>query len=202
MTSLADKPHLKRNLQRDLLRFSRRFMKVSLKCYWCKAIVRNQHGLASVLTWKPILLPHELLGAIYLFDGDLLDSTLGDVNAASTYWWEVIRSSPPWFKEHKRYADIKRNPKAWRPLKLFGDDARLGKTRSILVVHMFSPCASRKATSMSELPIFIRNGVDIIPGVTDRDLWECLHWSFRILESNVYPKHGFYGEPLTGFRRV
>ena len=164
--------------------------------------MRKNLGLGSEGRAKPVLLPHEVLGLLYKYKRSRFHKIMGTAEAAFDYWWEIIRINPVWFQEHPHRLEILAAPAKWLPAKVFGDDGRVGKTRSLMCVHFYSPIGTERRTERCKMPSIIRNAVDAIKGVTDRPLWAAKCWSWRCLAANKYPRTGH--EPsvkLTGWRK-
>jgi hypothetical protein len=188
--------------QRDLVRYSKRCSGVRLQL-WHVGTVRRRHGdSASTSVLKPVLLPHELLSWLFRYDVNKFYRIMGTPEDAFVFWWEVRRTSPTWFAEHEFRDAIKADPYNWFPLKLFGDEIRIGKLRAMLVVHMFSAVGRERKTEYAKLPCFLNTLMDNIDSVTDAPMWQAVCWSWRCLAMNKFPSTGPNDEALTGWRKA
>ena len=149
-----------------------------------------------------MLLIHELPGWPYRFDLKRFHHIMGDALAASHYWWEVRRHDPTWFRDHPHRTAILADPDKWLPAKMFGDDAKVGKCRAILVAHVFSAIGKERRTAFCKLPTIVRNSIDTIKDLTDGPLWDAVVWSWECLARNEFPhtRHDS-AELLTGWRK-
>ena len=87
----------------------------------------------------PILLPHELLHAIYQTSEALFNNAiLGGCSSAdfAEYWRRV--QSEPWFEPHQFRDAVLDSPDKAIPLKVWGDEAPITKTNAekMLVVEV------------------------------------------------------------------
>ena len=144
----------KDNAQRDLVRYSKKCSGARVQLYWVKCVVRNQDGLASVCRRKPILPIHELLGWLDRFDHDRFSRIMGTPEQCSEFWWEQMRANQTWFRQHPCHSSIVRNPEKWIPIKLFGDEGRVGKYKAILAVHLYNLLRSTCNNEFLKLQVF------------------------------------------------
>jgi hypothetical protein len=98
-------------------------------------VARKVSGLANEIRSKPIILPHELIGALYKADKQRFHCIFETPDAARDSPWDVRKHNPTWWREHPFHDSILDVSKHWFPGEVFGDDARVGKRRAILVVH-------------------------------------------------------------------
>ena len=184
------------------MRSSKRDSGVRLEVYWVDCIVRRNCGLATETKRKPVLLLHELLGWLWRKDRARFTKILGSADDAAIYWWEVRRHNPTWFREHRYHDAIMRAPRHWLPMKLFGDDARVGKFKAIFVLHAYSAITRERKTRFCKLPALVRNSIDAIKDVTDAPLLDANSWSWECLGENKFPQWNHDRTALlTGWRK-
>ena len=200
MGALGDR--WRQNAQRDLVRFAKRSSGgARIELYYVDTIVRCKSGLASTCGRKPLILLHELLWWLQTISVARFDRIMGSKEACAEFWWEVSRTNPTWFKDHPLRHEILKSPGSWIPAYLFGDDARVGKYKAILVCHAYSAVGTEGKTCYKKLPAFVRNSVNSLGNMTDAPLWQANAWSWRCLATNTFPTHcNLNKKKLTGWR--
>lgn len=150
----------------------------------------------------PLLLPHEVVGAMYR-DGPATFSSFmlgkGGVNAAEEHWRHMRQFAE--YGQHPVATAL--NTEVVLPLGFYGDAAKIMEDRKMLAVSFNSIMArgptfeSRVIVSVIDMTTCVGSG---LRSPTLEPIWKTLAWSFRQLAANQYPSCDADGQPLTGHR--
>jgi hypothetical protein len=180
------------NMERDLHRHSAKCLGLSLDLYAVPTIRRKRAGLAAESTTHDILLPHELLGHLWVADRAAFSAALG-LDLAEEWWKRLRVAGESWYLQHPLRTQIEHTGgKLHVPVRFFGDEGHAGKTRKVLLLHWSSPLAGLM-TRRTRFPIAVLPQELSLGDPTENPLYEAIVWSFNVAASGVYPREDHEG---------
>lgn len=161
-------------------------------------------------TWHTVphdhamLLPHEMVGALYDYDPDSLlfrDLILPSSDELESFWQNARESSPEWYQQCLDNLGVEGDldVNTTIPLGVHGDDAAFNKKDKLIVLN-FNSVLKNRATIDSRLVITCLQYSRMLPMVTLRELYKVISWSFECLARGVWPAANHAGQPLNGWR--
>ena len=91
-------------------------------------------------------------------------------------------------------ADIRKKPEACIPVRIWGDDAPLGRSRSMMCVQFCSVMCSQVQTWMSRFLMMAITLDSVVQGATLEPLYDAIAWSFEVLASGFMPHRDHLGQ--------
>ena len=165
--------------------------------YYVPTTVQRGHRLeldASI----PILLPHELVHGIWCASPQAFETRfVGDRGADGLreFWNRNI--DDPWVLAHPSLADIRKKPEACIPVRIWGDDAPLGRSRSMMCVQCCSVMCSQVQVWMSRFLMMAITLDSVVQGATLEPLYDAIAWSFEVLASGFMPHRDHLGQEFS-----
>ena len=162
-------PHNVDNAARDILREGRRSLNVDWKLWSEKTHVRRPRNICSEEVDRHVLLPHEFMSVLYRWDKARFDEVMG-VGHCTDFWHEVSAHNPEWFTSHPAHDDIMKEPHLHIPVRVFGDDGGLGKSRQLNVLHWTSIVTAARGTGQCKIPVMVQADATAIYDLTFQPL--------------------------------
>ena len=135
----------------------------------------------------PILLPHEMLNALYHLNIELFYQIwIGDGGVSGILeFWEMAFQNMPHLWNHPYARKIRETPSLSLPFRLWGDEAPLTKHHS-LGLFSISPVLTTMPSMSSRLLLYL-----YISGQLQSfdEIWDTLIWSFECLGEGIMPTH-------------
>ena len=134
LASLGAQGRHKQNIERDLHRRHEKHHLVPI--YEVQIPYHDAAGKVKNTT-AAMVLPHEWFGAMMTAEKDYMLKLLGGGPTETQQWWDLAEEScPQWWSSHPMRSKILQHKSLYIPIRLWGDDAPMGKKgkRSVLVV--------------------------------------------------------------------
>jgi hypothetical protein len=140
----------------------------------------------------PVFLPHEYIAELQRQQPSTLQRVLfgeGGIDEVEEYWRR--NKSHEWCSGHPAHmaGDVT------IPMELFGDDATIWKTESLLILTMKSVLAEGKSFDTTLLLAVLPLN-RVVPNETLPDLYRAVAWSFKAAVNGLWPESTHEGEPL------
>ena len=161
-------PHNVNNAARDIIREGRRSLKADWNLWSEKTHVRRPHN-----RWHRAR----------------FDEVMG-VGHCTDFWREVAAHNPEWFTSHPAHDDIMKEPHLHIPVRLFGDDGGLGKSRQLNVLHWTSIVTAAHGTGQCKIPLMVQADATAIYDLTFQPLHSVIAWSFNCALTGLHPRRG------------
>ena len=166
-----------------------------MELYHVATQVRSKGGVV-VDGSLPLILPHELVGALYSQSrAEFMRRLAGPDHSMFEFWERSIGSE--WFESHPHRDDIVRQPAESIGLRLHGDDAPAFHNSGIFVLQ-FCGVTCKLPSAFARLLIMCIPTAVIVKGKTVEPLLQVLRWSFEQMAAGKYPTHDHNGN---AFRR-
>ena len=204
------------NAERDMHRTCRRFLNVDYQLYHVKTYLRRPGTGLDEVEW-PILLPHEVFAFLFcIFLISFFYFCLHEVFALlkkanpqafkkvfaveklQVWWQNIIREQPEWFLRHplKDFVESLANKSLAVPMRLFGDETGVRKSRNVAEVHVSSPVTVDLPSLLCKIPVYIVPLHLVVKELTEPMLQRALVWSFEALASGYHPYLDHEGNPF------
>ena len=167
--------------------------------YWIKLRVldidvKSDTHLQEITVDFPVLLPHEMLAAIYhcgpaRFKKSVL-GPMGENNACSKFW-DVVRNAP-WLQTHPIWTHSAESRAYAAPWYMFGDHGSIFENKEKLLVVLTGSALSDAETWDSRFLYAALPNSWIGPN-TMHDLELPLAWSFKVGSTGHWPKEDHLG---------
>ena len=192
LASLGASGKFQANIERGLHRHAKRTLGIRFDLYYAWIPVLGDNGLV-VEVLHPFLLPHEAFSMVYDFDANKFRAAMG-VRLCDQYWRQMAATGDDWYIAHPLRARIESARELAIPLRIFGDDAPVGKNRGVRLFHTLS-ATSREPTINSRVPFTIIQEEKCVIGLTDAACMQVLQWSLLAAASGVHPPLDHLGKP-------
>ena len=187
------------NIERDLHRQQQKLHLVPV--YLVEIPYRDCLGKVRT-TEAAMILPHEWFGAMMTANMDYMLKLLGGRPSEAQQWWDLAEEGrPQWWSSHPMRRKILDNKSLYIPIRLWGDDAPLGKKckRSVHAVAWTGCFGSGDANSRHFL-IFAAEAKKLTTEAEDK-LWTVITWSMHHAAMGRYPSCDPNGAEWTCPRR-
>lgn len=208
LANLGTRGQHQANVERDLMRWAKRQMPSALDLYVVDITIIDPASVGETMVQLPLLLPHELFGALYAANATLGSSQWAPGEAASPGVWEKAVLGPGgqeaisdfWEKlEHMEW--VQRHPalSAWGsrstavPIGFHGDGAQFTREESMTALTWSSVMATG-ASLDSRFLITALPTTWLAPGTLD-EVFSVLAWSFAAMLDGFYPPVDHKGNP-------
>ena len=184
------------NIERDLFRKLRRQMGDLLGTYTVK--IPSAH--ASGTTTVDLLLPHELWAWMWrAYPAHAKTTFVGQDSDLVKLWEMTLEHNPDKLADHPALDLIRSRPQRCVPIRLWGDDAPLGKKGRGLRALSWSSATVVGESMRCKMPIFAIDNRNKT-AATDDALMDIAAWSFNTLLTGRHPATDHEGKPWTGNR--
>ena len=178
------------NCERDLHRYCRaRHLSLGIEPYEVQTVMYDEYGQV-VEGCLPVLLPHELMWALWQEDEAEFFSRVSGKCDMETFWAKSIRAGH--VDDHVHRDKVTADPSACIPLRVHGDEAPISRAEGVMVLQ-FTSVLSRLASTLSKFLMLALPMSLIVPKRTLEPLYTALVWSFTILATGVMPSCGHDG---------
>ena len=178
------------NCERDLHRYCRaRHLACGIEPYEVQTVLNNEYG-EIVEGCLPVLLPHEIMWALWQQDEAEFFSRVSGKCDAETFWANSVACGH--VEGHPHKDQIECDPSACIPLRVHGDEAPISRAEGLMVLQ----CTSVLSRLSSMLSKFLMLAVPmslIVPQRTLEPLYAAIVWSFQILATGIMPSRGHDG---------
>ena len=185
LASLGAQGRHKQNIERDLHRRHEKHHLVPI--YEVQIPYHDAAGKVKNTT-AAMVLPHEWFGAMMTAEKDYMLKLLGGGPTETQQWWDLAEEScPQWWSSHPMRSKILQHKSLYIPIRLWGDDAPMGKKgkRSVLAVAWTGCFGSGEATERHFL-ICAGEAKKVTAEAEDK-LWEIITWSMYHAAMGYYP---------------
>ena len=143
-----------------------------------------------------VILPHELFAMILHYEAAHL--MFGGVHRStqSEYWGMVERNGEDWWRRHPLREKVLRDPARALGVRLWGDDAPVGKKGRQIRVVSWAGVACKVSADVSKFPCYIIDP-DIVGFDGEQRLLHVVQWSLTALATGIFPTHGPFGQPFS-----
>ena len=176
-------------------------MDYGLEAYTANFTMKDAEKLNNVVSALPVLLPHEIMGALFLcgwhvFSAVLLGGVTEDLaEVLLDFHWSMVANAP-WAQRHPCFTSH-RHLRRWTvPVRWHGDDASI-KTmhgRKLCIFSVHSEFAVMNAIA-SRLLTWVCHDEQIVSGVTLHELMAIVKWSFDCMLRGTHPDSDHLGQP-------
>ncbi len=174
------------NDERDLLNRLEDLVDVPVKPYSIQVPKLVKKTGKVRVTTACIIPAHRVLAEVHKLGPVVFTEMFGERKDWARYWH--AHRDEIWLKEHVHYEEIRRNPTAWCPYLIFGDDAQTSKRvgRTCRLLMWFSPVTKIRSFHSHVPLLIVDNDEATIDGMVHR-LHRAAVWSFKFAGRNLNP---------------
>ena len=197
LAGLACHGKYKGNVERDFLSRAKRMLHISVETY--PVSINMVDGSTQTVH---LILPHELFGALWWEREHVAEQRLIGMDCVNEFWQIAFDSNEPFYANHPMAAEIKASPNSHIPIRLWGDDAPVGRHGRAIRTISWASAATRGEAMKSKHLVWITDPL-LVPHEQEDPLFKVLAWSLDILATGKYPGVDHTGKSWheTGDRR-
>ena len=139
-----------------------------------------------------VILPHELFAMLLKYKADHLMFGGDGRSTQLEYWNMVERNGEDWWRRHPFREKVLRNPTRALGVRLWGDDAPVGKHCRQIRVVTWAGVACNVSANVAKFPCCIIDP-DIAHFDGKQKLLHVVQWSLAALAIGIFPTHGPFG---------
>ena len=176
------------NIERDFGRRMKKVLGITVKPLEVSVDVSGVNILVLVL------LPHELFAAIWDKNYEKASARFIGGYAVQDVWRIAKNGEEAWFLEHPLKSAILGNPDLHVPVRVWGDDAPVGKHGRAVRAVSWAPAAVRGEALQSKLLCWVIDP-SVVSVISEKQLFNILAWSLDVLAAGRHPSCGPDGQP-------